>query len=61
MALLNDENNSTRALAARFLATLLDADQLLEALNTYVGQSHYYYNIVVAIDRALYCRLPPQE
>jgi hypothetical protein len=61
MTLLNDENNSTRVLAARFLAKLVNPDQLLEVLDTYVGQSQYYYNVVVAFDRDLYCRLPPHE
>jgi hypothetical protein len=56
--LLNDENNSTRVIAARFLATILSPDKLLEALNAYFAQPQYYYNVVVAIDRALYCRVP---
>jgi HEAT repeat protein len=61
VTLLNDENHSTRALAARFLAELLNVEQLVDALNAYVDQPQYYYNVVVAIDRALYCRLPSHE
>lgn len=58
VTLLNDENSSTRLIAARSLATVLDPDRLLEALNAYVAQPKYYYNVVVALDRALYCRVP---
>jgi len=47
--------------AAQFLSGELNSDELLATLDTYIHKGYYYYNLVVAIDRSLYSRIPMRE
>ena len=58
--LLNDENSRARVFAAASLAATISRARLAEVLNDYTSQPFYFYDVVAAIDRALYCCLPPQ-
>jgi Domain of unknown function (DUF4062) len=54
--LLNSGNASIREIGAETIISLLDKVQLTALLESYVSQTPYYYNVVVAFDEALYCQ-----
>jgi hypothetical protein len=47
--------------AVEFLIHELNSNELAATLDAYVAKGHYYYNVVVAIDRSLYCCIRPSE
>jgi HEAT repeat protein len=55
--LLSSEQHQTRKIAADELGRRLERSELLGVLNAYIDQPSYYYNVVVAFDRALFSRL----
>jgi hypothetical protein len=61
IALLRHENVAVREVAADFVIKLSGKEELTALLDSYVQGGYYYYNVMAAIDRALYCRLEPVE
>jgi hypothetical protein len=53
-SLLNDAGAAARELGAEFLVSHFRKEEVVDILDDYVAQPRYYYNVVVAIDRALY-------
>ena len=56
--LLDDDDDGTRAAAARRLAELVDRDELLNTLDIYIQQGTYYYNVASVLDASIHAPEP---
>lgn len=59
--LLRNQDGAVRLEAAQFLISALNSAELLRMLDAYVSEGYYYYNVIVAVDKSLYCRIPALE
>ena len=58
MELLSSDQPSAREKAAQLITRAMSQTGIQDVLNSYLSQQSYYYNVVVILDLALYCRIP---
>jgi hypothetical protein len=61
VSMLQDEDYVSRTRAAYYLSRWFTRLELEDALERYLWEDSYYYNVVTWLDRVLYCPFPLRE